>query len=368
MKKIALSLLVLVLMLGILFPASIRAEVLGIPQPPANYVLLDQTNSLSQSTINFILDENDYLWDYNGGEVVFLIMDLIPFGQDIADFSLAVFNDWQIGSVQNNNGVLVTIAIQEPIERAIWVLAGDGLQGAMPASFLQDVIAQDFAPYFETNLDNGVRNLFNSLSQVIYNTFPMGGATPTPAPTTETTTVVTTTATTANEGMSILTILIVIGVIMLVLGILIAASRGGGGRHTTHHVHHGPGMMHGGFGRRRGFMSGFFWGSAMGRGRRGGNVVNKTVVNKTVINKNNPTGGSGGTSGGGFTRGGSSRGGGAGYGGGSSGSPYGGGRSGGSGFGSRPTGGGGRSSGGGGFSRGGGSRGGGGGYGGGRRR
>jgi len=343
MKKLSIAIIAV-----LIFVLPITVFAANLPDPPENYAVLDQAGVLSPTTIQYLANSNDDLFYYTGGDVRFLITDFLPMGQEIADYTLEVFNYWGVGSEQNNNGVLVVMSV---VEGEYWITVGTGLAQQMSRSYLENVVSTHFSPYFaDGNYDMAVRNLFDVLSGRIYELFPpVEGqqAAPNQMPGT------------INEFAAqggtnfgigdVFGFIIFVAIALFIIKALLFPRRG----------HWGGGMMGGpmmgggwGWGRRRGFggmMGGFFGGYLMGRarhrqpgGQQRGNVFNP------------PQGGAGG-SGDGFTRGGASRGGGAG---GASrgntpsrpsgGSPFGGGRSGGFGGGY-----------GGGFTRGGGSRGGG---------
>ena len=300
----------------------------SLPDEPQNYAVLDQAGVLSPTTIDYLVNRNNELFDLTGGDVRFLITDFIPMGYEIADYTLAVFNHWGVGSADRNNGVLVVIAIGT---MDFWVTAGSGLSQQMSASYLQNVTADYFDPYFTVgNHDMAVRNLFDALAGRIYELFPpeagaAGGNALNVLPTAANP------PQTGNGFGNVLGMIIFIFIALFVIRTLIFPRRRGWGGGMTGRRGFWGRPRGGGFG---GMAGGFLGGYLMGRARH--------RQRPPAPPRGGSSGGTG-RSGGGFTRGGSSRGGGFGSGGGGLGGGFGGG--------------GGRS--GGGFTRGGSSRGGG---------
>gem|GEM_PF-1165734 len=347
MKKWSLVILVITMLLAMMPVSTLAAN---LPDVPGNEAVLDQSGVLSSATVQHLVNGNNDLFGLTGGEVMFLITDFLPMGQTIEDYTLEVFNHWQVGSAQNNNGVLVVMSM---VEGEYWITVGGGLTQHMSRSYLAGVVADYFSPYFsDGNYDMAVRNLFDVLSLRIYELFAPAGQQAAAGAATQGAASNNLAHQVQGVGFSasdlILFIVFVIVALIVIRALLFPRRR-----------HWGGGMMGGpmmgprwgwGWGRRRwGMGGGFLGGYMMGRARH------RRPQQRHTFNR--PGGNAGGNAGGGFTRGGSSRGGGAG---GSIGSrPTAGPRIGGS----RPSGGlggfggGGRSSGG--FTRGGMSRGGG---------
>ena len=348
----------------LLFAAGISMEVQASPFPPMpdNEAILDTQRVISADTIHMLESHNEQLWNLTGGEVMFFITDFVPMGWTLADYTASLFNAWEVGSLENNNGILMILELGTGDYH---IVVGGGLAHYMTASYLHSIAGAYFEDhFFAGDYDLAVRSIFEVLAAGILDMFPPEGlhvneteaaANNTPAqnmPVTEAPP-----AAGAQQGAPPVSfpqvtgggnntnIVIIIVVILIILMLIPRRRRFGGGMM-------GRGMM----GPRRGFgggmMGGMLGGYMLGRARH------RQPGQRQAPPPQNPP------AGGGFTRGGNTRGGG--YGGTSRGSaprPTGGGRPGGGGLGGLGGGlGGGRS---GGFTRGGSSFG--GGYGGRRR-
>jgi len=254
MKKF-LSTLLIFIFIGLINSESAFAQ---IPQRSDNYAVTDLANLFSEDTIRELIALNDVLFDSTGGEVVFLTMYEIPQGTNIEDFARDVFNTWGVGSVENNNGVLVVIS---DIEGEAYVVIGEGLEPFMSNRFLEESLEIYFAPHFEVADDDiAAINLFNVFSDRIISSFPTGTGLPEVVQTPVVNQQVQQTTSSQGSGINIGLIIVIIIVIFVIMG---ASGRRGGGMMGP-----GGGMMHR---RRRGgmgsFAGGFLMGNMLGRRR-----------------------------------------------------------------------------------------------------
>ena len=82
-------------------------------------------------------------------------------GEKIEDFSLRVANDWGLGQKDKNNGILVTLALEE---RQVRIEIGKGLESDMPQEILDRIIQEEMIPSFRRGdyaggLEKGVERL-----------------------------------------------------------------------------------------------------------------------------------------------------------------------------------------------------------------
>ena len=69
-------------------------------------------------------------------------------GNDIADYAQKLYQSWGIGSKNNNNGILVLVAIKE---RQARIQTGYGLEGAVPDALAKRIISNTLVPAFRQN-------------------------------------------------------------------------------------------------------------------------------------------------------------------------------------------------------------------------
>ena len=230
----------------------------NVPERDANYAVTDLAGLFDDATTRTLINQNNHLFDTTGGEIAFLTVDTIPNGQNIEDFAHDVFNQWGVGSVENNNGVLVVIS---DLDGLVYITIGQGLEPYMSNAFLNEALNTYFIPNFEIGEDSvAALELFDVLSERIIESFPVVDAPP--AQVIDNTPVA---ATDQNNSSGPNLILILVGIFVL---FLVFGRRGGRRRRAS--MMHPTDMMMGG-GRRRGgfgsFMGGMMLGNMLG-GRR----------------------------------------------------------------------------------------------------
>ncbi|WP_227510366.1 TPM domain-containing protein [Acinetobacter equi] len=66
--------------------------------------------------------------------------------EDIFDYSMRVAEAWKLGSAKNDNGILITVVIND---RRIQIVTGYGLEGILPDIVLNRIIRQYISPEFK---------------------------------------------------------------------------------------------------------------------------------------------------------------------------------------------------------------------------
>ena len=89
------------------------------------------------------------LQNYRGetsNEIAILIVNTLD-GEDINTVAVDVGRQWGVGSKENDNGLLLLIAIED---RELYIATGYGLEGAMPDLAAKQIIDRDIVPYFKS--------------------------------------------------------------------------------------------------------------------------------------------------------------------------------------------------------------------------
>jgi uncharacterized protein len=162
-------------------------------------------------------------------------------GDNIADYASKLFNKWEIGQRDKNNGLLILIKPKNQSQRGeIFISTGYGLEGAIPDAYSKQIISRDIEPAFiqgqyYQGLDKSTTTLMN-MAACEY------------------------TADDENKDIPISGVILFALLIILLLFIVSKNSKGGGGGFTRGGF---PGSRFGGFG-------GFGGGRTGGGGSRGG--------------------------------------------------------------------------------------------------
>ncbi|MBX2931118.1 MAG: TPM domain-containing protein [Chitinophagaceae bacterium] len=234
----------------------------SIPKPNPPRLVNDNAGLLNKLDADELEKKLVALDDSTSNQIVVLTVQSLN-GEIIEDVAVNTFREWGIGGKENNNGILLLIAVED---KKIRIEVGYGLEGAIPDVIANDIIKNDLTPAFKQgNYLSGITKAVDDLSKAAIGEYKVKKAN-------------------KNDEVSGGQILLFI-IILLVVLMIVGNSKGGGGN-----------MMN-----RRGtndIASNLFWLSLLNRGSSGGSGW---------------SGGGGGFGGGGFGGfgGGSSGGGGA---------------------------------------------------------
>ena len=113
--------------------------------PSLNEPVIDQANLLSSAEKQQLSQRILKLYNEGKGQIGVVIVPTIG-QEDIFDYSMRVAEAWQLGSAKRDNGLLMTIAIND---RRIQILTGYGLEGVLPDIVAGRIINDKITPYFK---------------------------------------------------------------------------------------------------------------------------------------------------------------------------------------------------------------------------
>ena len=135
MKKLKLGVIILILLLS-------SSIVLAIPKPSNEFYVYDEANIMDGNTENYIIQTNDELYRKTGAQIVIAAIDDLE-GMDINSYSTALFDKWDIGGSQLDNGLLMLIV---PSQGELWIEVGYGLEGVLPDIRVSQIIEEYIIP------------------------------------------------------------------------------------------------------------------------------------------------------------------------------------------------------------------------------
>lgn len=136
-----------------------------VPSQPRNHVedLAGVVNSNTEAQLNRLLLE---LEQKTGAQVVVLTLGTTG-GEPIDEFSFDLGDKWQLGQADKDNGVLITIAVQD---RKSWIATGKGIGGALPDLLVHRVQTELMVPHFKRNdYSGGIHAGAGAVAQAIAN-------------------------------------------------------------------------------------------------------------------------------------------------------------------------------------------------------
>ncbi len=113
--------------------------------PTLNEPVVDQANLLSAAEKQGISQRILNLHEQGKAQMGVVIVPTTG-QEDIFDFAMRVAEKWQLGSAKQDNGLLMTIAVND---RRIQILTGYGLEGVLPDIIVSRIINQKITPYFK---------------------------------------------------------------------------------------------------------------------------------------------------------------------------------------------------------------------------
>ncbi len=113
--------------------------------PSLNEPVIDQANLLSPAEKQQLSQRILKLYNEGKGQIGVVIVPTTG-QEDIFDYSMRVADAWQLGSAKRDNGLLMTIAIND---RRIQILTGYGLEGVLPDIVAGRIIHDKITPFFK---------------------------------------------------------------------------------------------------------------------------------------------------------------------------------------------------------------------------
>lgn len=113
--------------------------------PTLNKPIIDQAHLLSVSEINTLSAQIKELHQQAKAQIAIVIVPTT--GQEsIFDFAMRIANQWRLGTKEQDNGIVVAIAVND---RRIQILTGYGLEGVLPDVTVRRIIRNQITPAFK---------------------------------------------------------------------------------------------------------------------------------------------------------------------------------------------------------------------------
>jgi uncharacterized protein len=127
--------------------------VYAIPKPSHEFYVYDKEDLLNNDIENYIIESNLELYQKTGAQIVVVTINDLE-GMDINSYATELFDEWDIGGKELDNGLLMLIV---PEAKEIWIEVGYGLEGILPDSRVKRIIENSIIPSFsEGDYSSGV--------------------------------------------------------------------------------------------------------------------------------------------------------------------------------------------------------------------
>jgi len=154
----------LFLAVSMLFVMAAACFAADIPDYTEAFYVNDYAQVISAQTEEKLCELGYDLCEATGSELVLTTVDFLG-GMDIEDYAKKMFNDWQLGDPEKNNGVLLLLVIGE---ENYWVMQGKGLEDSLSSGKLGSILEEFLEPDFaKEDYDAGALKTYQKLSDTI---------------------------------------------------------------------------------------------------------------------------------------------------------------------------------------------------------
>lgn len=131
-----------------------------LPEPNYDFYVYDEAGIIDKNAEDYIININKELYKKTGGQIVIAAVNSLE-DMDINYYATALFEEWEIGSKEYDNGMLILVV---PNDKEIWIEVGYGLEGQFPDSKTKRIIENYIIPYFsEGSYSDGLLAGFNQI-------------------------------------------------------------------------------------------------------------------------------------------------------------------------------------------------------------
>lgn len=160
MKKYSAILLSAVLLILSLSVSAFAAKNTPYPPPTQNFFVNDFADCINETDEQKMQSMAEELYKKTGAQVVCVTVNSLD-GKDVRDYALGLGREWGIGSKNDNNGVLLLLAVDD---RQVDIEVGYGLEGALPDGKTGRILDNYAVPYLKSDdFSTGLREAFSAL-------------------------------------------------------------------------------------------------------------------------------------------------------------------------------------------------------------
>jgi len=126
--------------------------------------LHDEAAVLSPNAINALEQQLKAFEDSTSNQIAILVVSSLQ-GEEPEQYAMRVAKEWKLGTSQNDNGILILVAVDDHKMR---IEVGQGLEGALPDVLCGRIIRNEMAPNFRRgDYDTGLFAAVTAILQAI---------------------------------------------------------------------------------------------------------------------------------------------------------------------------------------------------------
>lgn len=157
MKKVSAAVLTVILLLMSLPVGAFAAK---YPTPTQKFFVNDFADCISDADEQKMQSMAEELYEKSGAQVVCVTVDSLD-GEEVRDYALGLGREWGIGSKNDNNGVLLLLAVDD---RQVDIEVGYGLEGTLTDGKTGRILDTYAMPYLRDNdFSTGLYKAFSAL-------------------------------------------------------------------------------------------------------------------------------------------------------------------------------------------------------------
>lgn len=155
----------------LLLPAGAIAAPLGIPAPVGDIYVQDFANILDENEEIQMRNMGSSIEDQTTSQIAVLTVDSIG-ETSIEEYAVEAYRKYGLGTEENNNGVLLVMAMQE---KKIRIEVGYGLEGTIPDGKAGRILDEYAIPHLQKGQPNlAVMNTYQALANEVAGTSEFG--------------------------------------------------------------------------------------------------------------------------------------------------------------------------------------------------
>lgn len=136
---------------------SITVAAAKIPRPTSDFFVNDYAGVLDEDVKNHINQRSRQYQSEGGPQVVVVTVESLE-GDAIEEYAIRLAREWGIGSKEENNGILILLAVQE---RNVRIEVGYGLEGVVTDSLSGRFIREATPRLSENDYNSGIKIIYD---------------------------------------------------------------------------------------------------------------------------------------------------------------------------------------------------------------